>query len=99
MPDDGRVPLGHLIPVMDPVAAAERQAAELKRYEECVAAGMSHKQAQLEAIGAGAEQRRVQLGLPAKADHGWYVPPKERLRFDKQGRLIPLKKARKARRR
>jgi hypothetical protein len=91
--DDG-IPTGAPAGVMDPVAAAECNAAQEKRYAECIAQGMSERSARFEAIGAAAEKRREQVGLPAKPPPDFYVPPAQRLRFDAQGRLIPPKKTR-----
>lgn len=91
--DDG-IPMGAPVGVMDPAAAAECTAAQERRYAECRAQGMDHKHALWEAIGAAAQQRRVQLGEPAKPPPDFYVLPAQRLRFDATGRLLPPKKAR-----
>jgi hypothetical protein len=88
------MPIGPAVGPRDLEAAAECLAAQARRYAECIAQGMSVKHATWEGVGAAAECRRVQLGLPAKPEPDFHVPPAQRLRFDASGRLIPPKKAR-----
>lgn len=87
-PDDG-LPIGAPIGVHDPDAAAACKAAQDARYAECRAAGMSDRAARLEAVGAAAEKRREQLGLPAK-------PPDDALYEQLQAERRAAKRRRKS---